>query len=79
MGCEMSYDFRIIMDRRNVRSRVDMACTDMAILEHTVVSYGGRVYRRSRLLENATKEHSMISPREKEAVFLGRRHCVCIQ
>ena len=31
------------------------------IVEHSVVSYGGRVYRRSRLLENAAKEMGYIA------------------
>ena len=56
-----------------------MACTDMAILEHSVVkSYGGGVYRRGRLLlsiVNAAKEMGYTALRdkpEKEAVFLGK-------
>ena len=55
---------------------VDMACTDMAVLEHSVVkSYGSGVYRRSRLLENTAKEMRYTALRdkpEKEAVFLGK-------
>ena len=38
---------------------------DMAILEHSVVSYGGGVYRRSRLLENAAKEMGYTALRDK--------------
>ena len=61
-----------------------MACTDMAILEHSVVkSYGGGVYRRGRLLlsiVNAAKEMGYTALRdkpEKEAIFLGKES-VCL-
>ena len=54
MGYEISCDFRIW-----TAGTCDMACTDIAILEDSIVkSYGGRIFR---LLENTAKEMGLHS------------------
>ena len=78
MGCKMSCDCQI-MDLQEHTIAVDIVCTNMAILERSVVKiYGGGVYRCS--IEHGEKEMgytALCDKPEKEAVFLGKM-CLCL-
>ena len=79
MGCKMSCDFRI-MDHKNARSWLTWNALIWQYWNTVVKSYGGGVYRCSRLLENMAKEMGYIALRdkpEKEAISLGKKTSLC--